>query len=651
MLETIRTHSRVMMYILVPLIIGSFIFVGAESYQRNNNGGNATVATVGKTEIKQGEWDAHFRSELEGFGRQAPGLDLSMFDTPDLRRRSLDDMVRQRVYQLAAAEFGFGTTDERLLNFYRTDPQFAPVRNEDGTIDRARLQSALAQQGMSVAALEAKMREALAVRQVTQGVALAAMAPEGAASRALDAVHQQRELQIQRYEPSAYAAKVTPTDAEMEAFHKDPANAALFQTTEQIDIEYVVLDAEAAKKGVTVSEDDIKTYYEQNVAKRFTTPEERRVRHILIKAGASASEAERAAAKAKAEALRAELLKAPDTFADVARKNSQEPGTAERGGEFDSFVAKGDTEKSYENALFALKLHELSPVVATTEGFYIIQLQEVRGGTVRSYASAHDELAEELKGQLAQKRFGEASTEFANSVSEQTDGLKTVADRLRLEVKTAKGLTRRPAPGAEGLLASTKFLDALFANESLREKRNTRVLEVKPNELVSGRVVAHRPAVLRPLAEVKELVKQRLVARQSAVLAQKEGLAGLDAAKAAAAKPLNGPTVTVSRTKPGDVPPEAVDAALRVPESSFPAVVGVDLGERGYAVLRVTKVLGRDPASGDPKQGQSQYAQAWAQAETEAYYDALRARYKVKIKVPDVPAEKSATTAVSPVTQ
>ena len=70
-------------------------------------------------------------------------------------------------------------------------------------------------------------------------------------------------------------------------------------------------------------------------AQRYTVPEERRASHILVKADKNASAADREKAKAKAEALLAEVRKNPSSFAEVAKKNSDDPGSAEKGGDLE----------------------------------------------------------------------------------------------------------------------------------------------------------------------------------------------------------------------------------------------------------------------------------------------------------------------------
>jgi peptidyl-prolyl cis-trans isomerase D len=624
MFDFVRKHTRILQFVLVLLIFPSFVFFGIQGYSNFSGGANATVATVGSRKITQAELDARHRRQVDALRAQMPGVDIKLFDTPQMKRNTLDAMVREQVLLAAAQKAGYVTTDERLLREYMTDRQFDVFRRPDGSLNVPALEQALAQQGLTKQGYDNLRREELAMQQVQAGLMGTVLAPATSASAAMDALFQQREVQLQRFDAKDYLAKVTPSDADLEAYYKDPAHNAEFQTQEKADIEYVVLDLESLTKDIKVPEASVKDYYEQN-KKSYTAAEERRASHILLKD------------RAKADALLAELGKNPASFADAARKNSQDSSTADKGGDADLFIARGDTDKAYEDALFALqKAGDLSPVVQTKDGFYILQLKATRGGDTRPFESVRADIEAERKKQLAQSEFAKAAAEFTNQI-EQADTLKPAADKLKLELRSAKGVTRVPAGDATGALASKKLLDAVFNADSLRTKRNTDVVETAPNTLVSARVLNHTPAATPALAEVKDKVRQKVVARQAAALAKKEGEARLAEVRKAPATDLGTPSVTVSRAQARDLPRPVVDAALKLP--TVPGVDGVSLDDEGFVVVRVTKVLGRDPVAADANAAKAQYAQSWAGAEAQAYYAALKERFKVKVQAPVAASE------------
>jgi len=608
----------------VLLIFPSFVFFGIQGYSRFDDSANATVAKVAGRSITQAEWDAAHRSQVERARQQMPGIDPKMLDAPEFKRETLEQLVRDRVMLEAANKLHLVTTDERLRRMFASDPQFAFMRQPDGSINK----DALAAQGMSSEQFAQRLRHDLTTRQVMLGVAGSALAPQVSADGAFDALLQQREVQLQRFNTSDYLSKVSPSEADIAAYYADAANKAQLMAPESASIEYLVLDLESIKKTITVAEADLRAHYEQNAA-RFGTPEERRASHILVKADKTASAEERAKAKTKAQALLDQLKKTPGAFAELAKKNSDDPGSTERGGDLD-FFGRGAMVKPFEDSAFALKPGELSGLVETDFGFHIIRLDAVRGGEKKSFESVRAEVESEVKAQLAQRRYAEAAEQFTNLVYEQSDSLKPAADKLKLEVRTAS-VTRTPAAGAAGALGKAKFLEALFASETVSNKRNTEAIEVAPNQLASGRIVQYTAAAMRPLQSVRAQIRDTLARRQAAALALKEGQARLAALTQGGPATGMSPPEVISRARRDKVAPSVLDAALKADPGKLPADIGVSLGDDGYVVVRVLKVLGRDPALADPARAREQFTQAWAAAESQAYYNALKTRFKVEV--------------------
>jgi len=632
MFEFIRTHSRLTLGFLLLLIIPSFVFFGVENYSRSTGGDNIEVAQIDGQAITRAEWNQVHQRYVERARRQSPTLDVMALDTPEARRDTLDGLLRERVLLAAARDLHLIPSDARLQRQFQTDEQFAGIRNPDGTVNR----ELLALQGLSSELFAQQLRQELAMQQVLSGVTETALAPASTAKLSLDAMLERREVQLQRFDPMVYRGQVTPTDADIEAFYK--ANDALFRAPEQADIEYVVLDLAALGAGVVVPEEDLRKYYTEN-ASRYTATEERRASHILIKAEAGMAAADRKLAKDRAEALLAQVRKSPGNFAELARKNSNDPGSAVKGGDLD-FFGRGAMVQAFDNAVFAMKPGEISNLVETDFGFHIITLTAVRGGEKKPFESVRPEIEAEVRKSLAQKKYAETAEQFTNTVFEQSDSLQPVIDKLKLTKLTAT-VQRTPLPGASGPLVAPKLLEAVFGNDAVRNKRNTNAVETGSNQLVSARVVQHTPARALPLAEVKEGVRDGLIQQQSAALARKEGEARVAALSKAPGEALP-VSLTLSRVQAQGAPRSVIDAVLRADPAKLPVVTGVDLGSQGYVVLRVTKVVPRETLPGGDAQMQAQYTQAWAAAESLAYQEALKKRFKAEIKTAVVAEAASA---------
>lgn len=622
MFEFIRSHTRLMLGLLLLLIIPSFIFFGVEGYASFNSAGNETVAKVDGQKITRAEWDEAHKRFIDNQRRQSPTQDTAALDTPELRRDTLDALVRERVLLTAATKMNLFPGDARMARLFDSDPQYAGLRGPDGRISR----EALVGQGLTPALFDQRLRQELGLRQVVAGVLQTAPASAVPATAALDAFLQRRVVQLQRFDPAAYRDKVQASDADIEAYYK--ANVAQFQAPEQARIEYVLLDINQLAQNQSFTDEELRKAYADGIA-RFSTPEERRASHILVKAEAGISAEERAKAKAKAELLLAEVRKSPAGFADLARKNSDDPGSAAQGGDLD-FFGRGQMVKPFEDTAFTLKQGETSGIVESDFGFHIITVTGVRGGQTKPFESVRAEVEAELRKGAGQKRWAEAAETFTNTVYEQSDSLKPVVDKLKLTLQTAT-VSRAPAPGATGPLASAKLLAAIFSADALTNKRNTDAVEVGSNQLVSARLLEYTPARARPMVEVQDLVRQRLVNERAAVLARQDGEARVAALKAATSTEPLPVVVTVSRMTAQGMPQPLMDAALRADASKLPQVTGVDLGADGYFAMRVMQVLPREAPPGGDAPLREQYAQAWASAETDAYLAALKKRYKAEV--------------------
>ncbi len=644
MFDFIRKHTKWTMALLFLLIVPSFVLLGMNGNPSTEKG--SVVAKVDGTDITQPEWDRAHLQEVDRLRASMPTFDAKLMDTPEARYATLERMVRDRVVAATAEKLKLSTSDQRLARELHDSPEIAALRKPDGTLDMERYRQLLGAQGLSPEMFEANIRADLSNRQVLAGIANSGFASSPAADIALNAYFEKREIQLARFNAADYAAKLNPTEADLEQYYK--ANEKLFQAPEQADIEYVLLDLDTLSKGITLNEGDLKTYYEQN-AEQLRSAEERRASHILIAAPKTASAADREKAKAKADELLASVQKSPDSFADVARKNSQDPGSAPNGGDLD-FFARGAMVKPFEDAAFSMKKGDISAVIASDFGYHIIKLTDIRSPKQRSFEEMKPTLEADLKKQQAQKKYSEVAEAFSNGVYEQSDSLKPVAERLKLEIKTASNVGRQPAANVTGVLANPKFLNALFSPDSIEKKRNTEAVEVGPNQLVSAHVLKYTPARTQPLADVKEIVRQRWLAQRSADDARKEGALKLAAWKTTPASATLAPPVVVSREQLQQLPVQVVDAALRADSSALPVLAGVDLGSQGYAIIKVAKVLPRDvPVDAVAQQERSQYTQWWTSAETLAYYNGLKERVKAQILVTKPEAPK--LNAESAVTQ
>lgn len=625
MFEFIRTHQRLMQFLLLLFIFPSFAFFGLEGYSRLTD--DSGVAKVAGQTITKEEWDAAHRQQLERM-RQAYGnqFDSKLFDTPEARRAILDNLIAQRALGAEVVASKLVVPDQALQQSILKIPGLA---KPDGSFDNEQYRVLLAAQGMTPKGYEASLRREMALQQLNAAVQTTAFAPKTVADNLSNLNDQERTVQMLNFKPDTYAAQVKLSDDMLKAYYDK--NGKRFETPEQAAIEYVVLDAATVAAQSQVTEDDIKSYYQQN-QKQYATEEQRRASHILIGVKKDASAADKAAAKAKAAGLVAQLRKNPGDFAKLAKADSQDPGSAANGGDL-GFFGRGAMVKPFEEAAFGLKQGEISDPVESDFGYHVIEVTGIKPAAVKPLDSVKDDIAAEIKKQIAAKKYAELAEQFNNLVYENGDSLKAVADKLKLKIQTATGVTRAPNPAAGAApYNNAKFLTALFTDDVIKSRHNSETVQVAPNTLMAGRITEYKPVAVRAFDDVKADVQKAVLQQEEQALATKAGQARLAALQAKDDGAGFSDAKVVSRIKAEGWTQEAFNAVMKIDTAKLPAYAGVETPGLGYQIFRVTKV--EQPKVVDAarrKAEQEQIANSLSQQEALAYLGYLREKAKTKL--------------------
>ncbi|CUI98406.1 SurA N-terminal domain-containing protein [Achromobacter xylosoxidans] len=637
MFEFIRSHRRWMQFILLLLIVPSFFLVGIQGYESFMRK-EPELATVAGQPISRAEFDQAHRNQLEQY-RQRLGaqFDPAVIDTPQLREALLNQLINQRLLANVAVDNRFSVSDETLRNTIAAIPEV----QDNGRFSPERYRQVLAAQGMSPTSFEAGLRRDLAVARVLEPVGQSARAPAEVVASLETALTQQRTVQLRRFAAADFRSQVNVTPADIQAWYD--ANKEQLQVPEQVQVQYLVLNEAAATEGVQVKDEDLASYYEQN-KNRFGQPERRRASHIMIEVPAGASEDARKAARAKAEALATQAAANPAQFAELARKNSQDAGSAANGGDL-GWLAPGMLSGPLEKAIFSQSKDQVSGVVESPSGFHVVKVTEIQPAAIKPLAEVKDQITAEVRKQLAAVRFSEMASQLNKQVYDQRDSLQPAADAVGLKLRTASGVTREgllPAdqagPGSAvdspdaALLDNPRVRQVLFSPDVLREKQNSGVIELSPDTMLAVRVAAVQPAHVPPLDKVSDSIRAKLLDERSAEAAKKAGEAALaaDQANPAAAPEGFGGPLVVSRQDPKNLPRSVLDAVMRLPATKLPAYTGVQSGA-DYTLVRLEKVEAGTVEAADKERLAQQLAGAWGQAENEALVRMLREEYKVQV--------------------
>lgn len=626
MFDAVRNNKRIVQGFLV-LITLPFAFWGVDSYVHNTGAGN-DVAKVGNVKITQQQYQEAWRDQQQRL-RQMMGasFDPAMMDSPEAKQAVLNSLIDRSILLQEAAKNRLSASDNMLRDIISK----IPALQENGQFSMDRYEAALKAQGLTQAGFEAQMRQDITLQQLASAISDTGMVSSSVVDALLRIQSEERLVSELRIPAAQFADKVKPTDEDLKKYYDQ--HKAAFKVPEELRAEYVQLSLDTLLPQITIKPEDVKSWYDSH-KDRFQQPEERRASHILIMVDAKASPADKAKAKAKAEAVLKEVQQNPGKFADIAKRDSQDPGSAAKGGDL-GFFAKGAMVKPFDDAVFKLKDGQLSGLVQSDFGYHIIKLTGIKAGKVASLDEVKGQIETELKKQEASRKFAEMAEAFSNTVYEQADSLKPAADKFKLTVQQSGWLTRQANP-ANGVLGNAKLLGALFGDDAVKNKRNTDAVEVAPNTLVAARVVEYKPASMKTFESVKAQLLQVVKALQMADLAKKAGEAQLaalqkgDGAKSGTWTPAR----AISRLNGSQmVPPPALQAIFKAKVAKLPAYAGATFPNGvGYVIYRIEKVSQPEKLDETKRQQLHQeYTNLSSQEDFGAYLSALRSRYKVVI--------------------
>lgn len=577
MFDFVHNNKR-LIQVALAIIILPFAFWGVDSYKRSGNAAGV-IATVEGEQIFQQELNDALRQQQDRL-RQMLGeqFDPKMLDDPEMQRAVLDNLISQRLLIVKAREARLDVTDEQVARVIDGIDAF----RKDGVFDKTLYENVLERNNMSPLMFETRLRNELLGQQIRDGYLQNGFSSVSVADGIIRLYEQQRLVSVSHIPYQSFISQAGVDEADVKKYYEQNQNE--FRVQEQARVEYVKLSADQLLSGVDATAEDAHKYYAEHQAE-FVVPEERHAAHILIAAGAAQAEQDKA--RSKAELLLKQVNQNPGQFADLAKLNSQDPGSAANGGDLGSF-GRGMMVKPFDDAVFSMKPGEISGLVKTDFGYHIIKLIGVKPSRALSFDEVRESVVSKLRQQKASEKFAELAEKFSNTVYEQSDTLQPAAALAGVKIEQSGWLLKGKP---EGEPWTEKMLQAVFTEDVLKNKRNSAVIEVAPNTLVAARLIEHKSESQLPLDEARELIRKKLQQQHAMELAAGKGKAMLAELQGGGKPVLSWDGVqSISRNNHPGFAPEVVRRIFGANVTSLPQYVGVDVPGTGYIIVRIDAV-------------------------------------------------------------
>ncbi|MCG9963903.1 peptidylprolyl isomerase [Shewanella cutis] len=615
MLEKIRDGSQgVIAKGILVLVILSFAFAGVSSYLGSTS--EVPAAEVNGDKITKAELEQAYQSERarmeQQLGEMFAALSADERYLESIKQSVLERLVADKLVDQAAAAMGLRISDEQIIEAIKSEPAF----QTDGKFDNERYQAILRQLGYQPQTFRSMMRVDMTRRQLTAALVGTEFVLPGEAKQLAELQGQTRDIRYLVVDSAPFLANASVTDEQVKSYYD--ANQGQFMSPEKVSLEYVELNAADFAKDSKVTEEEAQTYYDEHKA-QYVSNEKRLAAHILIALGN-----DEAAAKAKAEDLAKQLDSGAD-FAALAKANSEDTLSAEQGGKLDWFEP-GVMDPTFDTALFALQKGQHSGVVKTDFGFHIIKLLDIQPGTTVPFADVKTKIFAQLQEKKAVDQFYSLQSKLADTSYEVPDTLAETAKVVGVEIKTTPLFSRDDVPAA---LNKPDVVKAAFSDSVMRQGLNSEVIELEPNHVVVIRMKEHHDAGTMPLAEVKAGIAERLKQEQANEAARAKAEELMAQVKAGAAD-----VSLTAKAKLGrgaqDVDAAIVGKAFQMPTPSAAPVVGTVGLANGYAVVALDKVNAADSVSDELVNALKQRLNAqYSEADYRGLIESLKANAKV----------------------
>ncbi len=482
------------------LIAGGFVFWNVDF----KFGGSTFAAKVNGDEISLDEFQRTLQQQ-EAQYQQLYKVDLSDAMRRQIRRSVLDRLIEQQAMAQRVQSQGYRISDQRLIEAIHTIEPF----QVDGKFDVDTYKRVLSYQGMTPTAFEALERQQLSMLELEQGISASSFLTPGELKRYVELSDQKRRFGYALFKAADFRDKVKVTDDEIASYYKE--HKPEFMTQEAAALQYVELTRGQVADTIKVTDEDLHKYYDEH-KDQYSTPEERHVQHILITPKKGETDAQ---AKARAEAA-LKRVESGEDFAKVAKDVSEDPGTAQQGGDL-GWIGRGILKGPFEDTLFAMKPGEVKGPVKTSFGYHIIKLDGIRGGKSQTFDEVKEKIAKEIRTQRADDAFYNESNKLADAAFDAYDNLDSVAKQFNVPLKTVDRFPRSGDPAV--FKNSAPIVDAVFGSEPLQKGLDSQMLKLSDDDVVVVRVTDRFPSKEKPLEQVSDQIRETLVQQKAGSLA------------------------------------------------------------------------------------------------------------------------------------
>ncbi len=513
MLQSIREHSHGWLaWLIVGLISIPFALWGINSYL--DGASSVSVASVNGADISLTQYKnamGNYRDRLQQM--LGDSVDINSMDQNILKSEVINGLVEQQVLTQVANESGMRISDKQVSSTILSVEAF---QDENGRFSNAIYERQLLQSRASPAAFEQQLRGDMIQGQLQKAIAGSAFITEKERSQIGQLQAQTRNIVYTIISADQFKKDISISNEEITDYYEE--NKENYKTDESVRIKYIDLSVEALAEKVEVNDDALREYFQTN-QDQYSIDEHRVAQHILVVLTPDAdSEAVEKAKKSAGKLL--ELVKSGVDFDDIPQKHANLLNVQDEVGTTGA-IPKGKMDAEFDEAMFSMDVGDFSEVIRGKAGLHIIKLLEIQNAKTSSFDESKEAVEAEYRKEQAGVKYFEVADELQNIVFENPDSLEVASETLDLEIKQSSPFTRLTG---DELTQRPNVLNAAF-NQKVIEGANSDPLELSDTRLIVLRTFDHKPATIKDQISVQAELKAALLDLKAKAKAEELGKA------------------------------------------------------------------------------------------------------------------------------
>lgn len=590
MLQFIREKAQgFIAWSIVGLIALIFAFLGFDNFFAAKNN-DVVAAKVNGEKIYWQTIDSIYQSLYRQYSMQ-PNFDPDSINPTLAKEQIRSSLVQQTALLNFALKSGYRVGKEELKQVLRTVPAFL----ENGKFSPELYSITIRNSGLTESGYQNNLRKEILLTKLQSAVGSTSFSTEKEQSEIIKLLNQKRDFGYAIIDKNVYKDEATVSEKDLKSFYEQ--NKKQFVEPEKVKISYVELNLDTVTKNINPEEDDLKQYYNENIS-RFIVPELVKISHILISAPNRIGDDKNDEALKKAEDILAQIKSESKSFEDFAKEVSEDKLSSVKGGDL-GWVGRGELEKDFETAAFSLPKNSISKIIKTKFGYHIIKVTDRQPKRTKPFSETVADVTKAYKSELAEQILANNAEELASLAFENNDSLDEVSRALNLEIKESEPFSKKG--NLTGIGSLKKVIDTAFSEDVLNLDKNSDVIKINDENYVVIRLKELMPAKQLDFSVVKAKVEKEVMAKKLENLAKSKGKELVNLIKsgdkpADASQKVGSNWSNIKNASRGydKIDNLIVQAAFKLPKAAKEdslRVNGVELNNGNYAVVYLKDVI------------------------------------------------------------